>query len=82
MAYNDSMRLLLKAPRSCSASQMFVNIGVPSCSAVIRNLIYRCMCRLSDSVNCIIAALTKFELSFVRLSSKIWNHWRSSLYVI
>ena len=35
VAYNDSMRLLLKAPRSCSVSQMFVNVGVPTCSAVI-----------------------------------------------
>lgn len=46
VAYNGSIRLLLKAPRSCSTSQMFVNFGVPTCSAVIRNLTYRCMCRL------------------------------------
>ena len=29
VAYNDSMRLLLRAPRSSSASQMFVSVGVP-----------------------------------------------------
>jgi len=37
VAYNDGMRLLLKQPRWSSASQMFVNVGVPTCTALIRN---------------------------------------------
>ena len=82
VAYNDCMRLLLKAPRSCSASQMFVEIGVPTCPAVLRNLMYRFMCRLTDSANSIIVALSNPAKSSVRLSSKLWNHWRSRpLYV-
>lgn len=32
-AYNDSLRMLLKVPRLCSASEMFVNCCV-SCAAV------------------------------------------------
>ena len=39
VAYNDCMRLLLKVPRCSSASHMFVSVGVPTCSAVLRNLI-------------------------------------------
>ena len=55
--YNDSMRLLLRAPRSSSASHMFVNVGVPTCSAVVRNLMFRFMCRASESENKLIAYL-------------------------
>ena len=80
VAYNDGMRLLLKVPRCNSASQMFVNIGVPTCSAVLRNLMYKCMCRLSDSANSVILILTNPLLSSVRFVSKLWNHWRVSLY--
>ena len=80
VAYNDGMRLLLKVPRCSSASQMFVSIGVPTCPAVLRNLMYKCMCRLSDSANSIILTLTNPLLSSVRFVSKLWNHWRESLY--
>ena len=82
VAYNDGMRLLLKVPRWSSASQLFVSVGVPNCSAVLRNLMYRCMCRLSDSVNNIISTLTNPTQSSVRFTSKMWNLWRLSLYVI
>ena len=82
VAYNDGMRLLLKVPRWSSASQLFVSVGVPNCSAVLRNLMYRCMCRLSDSVNNIISTLTNPTHSSVRFTSKMWNLWRLSLYVI
>ena len=51
VAYNDSMRQMLRAPRSSSASHMFVSVGVPTCSAVLRNLMYTCMCRASESEN-------------------------------
>ena len=81
VAYNDCMRLLLGAPRCCSASQMFVEINVPTCPAVLRNLMYRFMCRLTDSVNIIIETLSNPAKSSVRLTSKLWSHWRSSLYV-
>ncbi len=65
-----------------SASQMFVSAGVPTCAAVMRNLMYRCMCRLSESLNSIILTLTNSALSSVRLLSNMWNHWRFSTHVI
>jgi len=45
VAYNDGLRLLLKVARWSSASQLFVSVGVPTYSAVLRNLMYRyCIC--------------------------------------
>ena len=76
IAYNDGIRLLLKQPRWCSASQMFVSVGVP-----IRNLIYPYMCRMSVSENRIIQALAHIDFSSVRYASRLWRHWRSCLYI-
>ena len=80
VAYNDCMRLLLKAPRSSSASHMFVNVGVPTCPAVLRNLMYTFLCRVCESVNDILVVLTNHERSSVKFSSSLWNHWRKCLY--
>lgn len=81
VAYNDGLRLLLKVPRWSSASQMFVSVGVTTYSAVLRNLMYKCLCRLSDSANGIISTMTNPALSSVRFFSNMWKHWRTSLYV-
>ena len=43
VAYNDFMRMLIDLPRFASASEMFANLCVPACSAVIRNLMYKFM---------------------------------------
>ncbi len=45
VAYNDGLRQLLKVPRWSSASRMFVSAGVPTCFAVLRHLMHKCMCR-------------------------------------
>ena len=80
VAYNDSMRQMLRAPRSSSASHMFVSVRVPTCSAVLRNLMYTFMCRASESENDLIAVLVNPVRSSVRFSSRLWNHWRTCLY--
>ena len=80
VAYNDSMRLLLRIPRSCSASHMFVNTGISTCPAVLRNLMYRFICRLDISKNVIISALCNPKHSSVRFASSMWCHWRSCLH--
>ena len=69
-----------EAPRSSSASHMFVSVGVPTCSAVLRNPMYRFMCRASESENNLIAVLANPVRSSVRFSSRLWNHWRTCLY--
>lgn len=81
VAYNDSLRILLKVPRHSSASEMFVNCGVRSCAAAIRHFIYTFICRAVNSPNSIIQALVCPEKSSVRFTSKMWSHWRSCLYV-
>ncbi|KAK7933294.1 hypothetical protein WMY93_004190 [Mugilogobius chulae] len=82
VAYNDGLRMLLRVPRWSSASQMFVNSGVPTCPAVLRRLMYSCMQRLTVSMNSIIQTLTNPALSSVRYFSSTWTHWRVSLYRI
>lgn len=81
VAYNDSMRMLLKVPRHSSASEMFVNCGVRSCAAVIRFCAYSFMCRLMTLPNYIIQVLVCPDISSVRFTSRMWSHWRSCLYV-
>ena len=80
VAYNDGMRLLLRAPRSCSASQMFVKVGVPTCPALLRNLMYKFMCRVAVSDNDIISVICNPRRSSVRYTSRLWCHWRKCLH--
>ena len=49
VAYNDCMRILLKKPRWCSASELFCNAGVNTFQALLRNLMYKFICRVNDS---------------------------------
>lgn len=78
VAYNDGLRMLLRVPWWSTASYMPM-CPVPTCLAVLRRLMYSCMCRLTDSVNSIILALTNPVLSSVQYLSKMWTHWRLSL---
>ena len=41
VAYNNAFRMIMQLPRYCSASNMFAMCNVPSCQAVMRNLVYR-----------------------------------------
>ena len=80
VAYNDALRLLVRVPRWHSASQLFVNLGVPTFQALLRNLMYKFMCRLDKSDNSLIVSLTNPVYSSNRFSSLIRRHWRSCLY--
>ena len=80
VAYNDALRLLVRVPRWHSASQLFVNLGVPTCQALLRNVIYKFMCRLEGSDNFVITILSNPVKSSTRFSSMLWRHWRNSLY--
>ena len=67
VAYNDAMRLLLHIPRWHSASQLFVSMGVPTCDALLRRLMYKFMCQLDESENSIIGV---FSVLFIFSLSK------------
>ncbi len=57
VAYNDIMHMLLRLPRCHSAIEIFVNINVPTCQALVRNLIFKFIVRLAKSTNLIIRGL-------------------------
>ncbi len=60
---------------------MFVSAYVPTCAAVMRNLMYRCMFKLLESLNSITLILTNLALSSIRLFSNMWNHCSFSTHV-
>ena len=49
VAYNNAFRMIMQLPRYCSASNMFAMCNVPSCQAVMRNLVYRFTIRVDRS---------------------------------
>ena len=56
MAYNNVFSYLLRFPRDgqgrpCSASGMFVNRNIKSVQEILRNVVYKCQCRLNVSNN-------------------------------
>ena len=78
VAYNNILRRLLRRPRFCSASGLFVECRIPNCKAVIRNLIFKFMIRLDLSKNSIIFTILGSD---IRWTSRIRRHWVKSLYV-
>ena len=81
VAYNDSMRLLLRVPIWHSASQLFVYTSAATCEVVLRTLMFSCMCRL-ESENHIIEALVSPLKSCYRFSSRLRRHRCNSLYIL
>ena len=46
VAYNNGFQLLLRQPKCCSASNMFVENHIPSSKTMIRNTVYKFILRL------------------------------------
>ena len=65
-------------PAYCSAIEMFTVNRVPNCAAVIRNLTYRFMSRLSLSSNALVCSIIESDLKCV---PRIRLHWMNILYV-
>ena len=83
VAYNNVFRFLLGLPwdeqgRPCSASTMFANRKVKSLQEILRNLIYKFMCRLDISDNDIVHC-TLYRC--VTRNSKLRKHWNRLLFV-
>ena len=79
VAYNDCLRILLKKPRSSSASKRFCDSGLSTLQALLRNLMFKFMFRLDESQNCIIMMLTTPSCSSIRYQSYLWKHWYGCL---
>ena len=80
VAYNDCLRILLNKPRHSSASKLFCESRLSSLEALLRNLMYKFMCRMEGSQNDVIMLLTNPRRSSVRHQSHMWNHWYECLY--
>ena len=79
VAYNDSLRILLRKPRWTSASELFCQSRISSFEALLRNLMYKFICRLNHSQNTIIKAIADPRCSMMRYVSYYWQHWYKSL---
>ena len=82
VAYNDAMRILLRVPRHLSGSGMFAELQVPTCQGVIRNFIFKFICRIEKSTNLIINMLVDPARCSFRYTSPLWQHWNQSLYTV
>ena len=76
IAYNNSLRRLLGLPSHNSASDMFVNLNIPSFGELLRKYVYSFRNRLETSDNIIIHGI---YLSQFLLQSGIWVWWRDIL---
>ena len=54
VCYNNSLRMLLGAPRRCSASGLFVSHGLPTFGEIRRKMAYGMLQRLRQTSNSII----------------------------
>ena len=77
-AYHNILKLQLGLSKYDSTSTVCAYMDVPSCSAVIRNLIYKFSCRLenidNDCVSCILSSRLYYR-------SRIRMHWYNYTHV-
>ena len=72
VAYHSILKLLIGASKYDRNSPIFVQLNVPTCAAVIRNLIFKFKCRVDRSQNAILQSLASSQWS----SSCLRNKWR------
>ena len=61
---NNAFRMIMQLPRYCSASNMFAMCNVPSCQAVMRNLVYRFTIRVDRSENKLLCAIGNSDMRY------------------
>ena len=76
VGYNHSFRIIMKYPRHCSASGMFVFNNVPSFKELWRKSFYGFKQRVDNSLNKVVNTVANTTL----LSSRLRKHWRTVLY--
>ena len=52
IAYNNGLRRILNLPKYNSASEMFVNLDIPSFDELLRKFVYSFKSIIQDSCNC------------------------------
>ena len=69
IAYNNDLRRLLNLPKYNSASEMFVNLNIPSFYKLLRKFVFSFKRRIMDSDNLLVDGIVR---SAAPLFSKIW----------
>ena len=78
ITYNNCLRILLKLPKFCSASDMFVTNGICNFDAQIRKQLYSLKCRVDLSCNPLICCLLCTDINkYSNWTRKVLN----SLYI-
>ena len=76
IAYNHGLRRILNLPKYNSASEMFVNLNIPSFDELLRKFVFSFKSGIQDSCNSLVNGIVK---SSVPLFSKIWVWWSDIL---
>ena len=64
LAYNNGLRRLLNLPKYINASEMFVNINIPSFSEMLRKFVFSFRTRNIDSDNSFVKGIVTSAISF------------------
>ena len=76
IAYNKGLRRLLNMPKYNSASEMFVNLNIPSFSELLQKFVSSFKTRIIESDNSLV---NLFATSTIPLFSSIWAWWSAIL---
>ena len=77
ITYHNVLKLLLGFTKYVSTGVVCTVFNIPSCAAVVRNLIFRFMCRLQRSGCLFVKEILNCDLAY---TSKIRMHWTELLY--
>ena len=76
IAYNNGLRRLLNLPKYNSASEMFVNLNIPSFNELLRKFVFSFKTRIIESDNSLVNGIVTSTIS---LFSSIWAWWSDIL---
>ena len=77
VAFNNANRMILGAPRFCSAREMFAHTYTSSCMSAHRRMIESFRGRIERAKNGILVAILESD---IRFCSPMWRNWDVSLY--
>ena len=78
ITYHNILKMNIGLSKYESTSATCATTNTQCCQSVIRNLVYKFVCRLDKSNNTIVKALLSSSIVY---SSRIRSHWRGLLYV-
>ena len=78
IAYHNVLKMFIGVSKTEHTRPICATLNIKYCPALIRNYIYKFMCRLQKSNNLLVMNVCG---SSCFLESRIWKHWRSLLYV-